>query len=215
MEQVRDRILDAARELFVEHGYEAVSLRKIAQSIDYTAPALYTHFKDKREIMLALCKKDFGALSAAFIKLGAIADPVERIAKIGQTYIRMAVEHPNHYRLMFMMRPPEDVKPDEQDIKAMDDPDQDGYAFLRLSVQQAIDAGAMRPELKDAELIAQVLWSGVHGVASLQITYHDCPWMKWRALDKRIALMTHGLLRGMLADPARLDALAKPKEPKP
>lgn len=204
---VKEKILASAREMFVRDGYEAVSLRKIAESIGYTAPALYTHFADKGEILAELCRQDFGALAGQFNKLGRIPDPVERIYRIGLGYIRFALEHPNHYRLMFMTPNLGKIAPpSEADIAAMNDPDQDAYAFLRHTVKEALDAGRFRSEYKDAELLTQTLWAGVHGVASLEITHGDCPWCDWRALDRRSKVMCGAMLRGLLKNPEELEA---------
>jgi AcrR family transcriptional regulator len=203
---VRERILGAARELFVRHGYEHVSLRKIADSIGYTAPALYTHFADKNALLVALCREDFQGMMQSMRRLGRIADPLERILRTGAAYVRFAVEHPKHYRLMFMTPPPPGVEPQEEDLAKMGDPEVDGYAFLREAVREAMGRGAFRPEYKDEELITQVLWAGVHGVASLQITHEHDPWVSWRGLDRRVRTMTEGLLRGLITERAAREA---------
>src|SRR5215204_6778437 len=101
-DQVRVKIMDAARELFVRDGYESVSMRKIAEAIEYSPTAIYQHFTDKAELMQQLCEHDFRALGQVSAELTAIADPIERIRKLGHTYIRYAARHPNHYRFMFM-----------------------------------------------------------------------------------------------------------------
>ena len=200
MVAVRGKILDAARDLFVRHGYEQVSLRKIADAIDYTAPALYTHFRDKGDLLRALCRRDFGELSENLLKMAKIADPVQRIAKFGHAYIRFAVEHPNQYRFMFMTPHPEDVEPDAESLAEKDNPERDGYAALRATVAEAIAAKKFGPAHKDAELITQVFWSGVHGVAALHVTHAKDPWIDWRSLDRRSRLMVDGLLLGMLSE---------------
>lgn len=206
---VKIKILSSAREMFVRDGYESVSLRKIAESIGYTAPALYTHFASKEEILAELCRQDFAALAAKFVKLSKVADPVERIYRIGLGYIRFAREHPNHYRLMFMTPNLAEVAPPtEADIAAMNDPDQDAYAFLRHTVREAMDADRFRPEYKDADLLTQTLWAAVHGVASLEITHGDCPWCDWRSLDRRSKAMCGTVLRGLLRTPDEVEAFA-------
>ena len=58
-EVVRGKILDAARELFVAEGYEAVTMRKIAQAIEYSPTAIYLHFRDKEAVINAICDTDF------------------------------------------------------------------------------------------------------------------------------------------------------------
>lgn len=206
---VQERILNAARDLFIKDGYESVSLRKIAEAIEYTPPALYTHFSDKAELLRALCRRDFGALSEVITSVSRVTDPLERIMAIGHAYVRFAVEHPHHYRFMFMTKHPAEVGPAPEDLAVMNNPDLDGYAFLRQSVSAAIEAGLLRPEFSDAELGAQTLWAGVHGVASLEITMGADPCMPWVDLDARARAMCASLLRGMVREPGLVDAIAQ------
>src|SRR3954468_3490798 len=83
--EVREKILDAARNLFVSEGYESVSMRKIAEAIEYSPTAIYVHFKDKAELMQQLCEHDFRSLAHVFQDLNQIADPIERIRQHGHT----------------------------------------------------------------------------------------------------------------------------------
>ena len=207
--EVRAKIVDAARGLFLKHGFEAVSLRKIAEAIGYTAPGLYTHFKDKSEILSEMCRQDFSALAKVFNRLGRVEDPVERIYRIGMTYIKFANEHPDHYRFMFMTPQLDKLAPPTaDDLATMNDPDQDAYAFLLKTVEEAMAQGAFRKELTDADLLTQTLWAAVHGAASIQITHGDCPFFEFRSLDRRAKVMCAAVLRGMLAKPERMEGIA-------
>lgn len=207
--EVRAKIVDAARTLFLKHGIEAVSLRKIAESIGYTAPGLYTHFKDKGEILSEMCREDFASLAKVFNRLAKVKDPVERIYRIGQSYIKFASEHPDHYRFMFMTPQLDKLAPPTaDDLATMNDPDQDAYAFLFKTVEEAMAQGAFRKDLTDADLLTQTLWAGVHGVASIQITHGECPYFEFRSLERRSKLMCASVLRGLLADPARMEGFA-------
>jgi AcrR family transcriptional regulator len=195
-QEVRQRILDAARDLFVRDGYEAVTMRKVAEAIEYSPTALYLHFADKESLLRALCDQDFLALAKAFQKIAREPDPVERLRKIGHAYVGFALDHPNHYRLMFMT--PKPVKVDPSCEAGEGNVDEDAYAFLRGSVVEAMAAGRFLPELKDPDVVAQALWSGTHGVASLQIVmggdpnFEMCPAKKVAAvvIDAAIAGMT-------------------------
>lgn len=202
--QVREKILAAARDLFVNRGYEAVSMRKVADAIEYTPPVIYTHFRDKSDLMRELCRNDFGALAEKTVRLRRVRDPVERILKMGRAYIRFALEHPNHYRLMFMTPHP-DVEPEPADLAQIGDPDRDGYAMLVEANEQAIEQGRFRPEFRDPHLAAQVLWAGVHGLASLQVTHKCDPWISWRGVERLSRGVCESMLRGMLADPLELE----------
>lgn len=196
-QDLRRKILDTARELFVREGYDAVSMRRIAQKIEYSPTAIYLHFKDKESLFAELCSNDFRRLAQTFLSIAEIKDPVERLRRIGRTYLDFALEYPNHYRLMFMTPHPENHKPDEI---TKGNPEEDAYAFLKQTVEEALKAGKFRSELKNADLIAQTMWAGVHGVASLQIAKHQDHWVTWRPITERVELMLDVMLRGILKE---------------
>ena len=196
--EVREKILDAARELFVAEGYEAVTMRKVAEKIEYSPTAIYFHFRDKESLMRELCDADFAALSAEFQKIGRIPDPIERLRRIGRAYVGFAVAFPNHYRLMFMTPHPVAKCSDErQAIRG--NPEEDAYAFLKVTVEESIATGRLKPEFTDPELVSQIVWSGVHGVVSLQIAKRDDDWVAWRDVKmtahQLIEVMISGLVR--------------------
>lgn len=206
----RQKILDAARELFATQGYEAVSMRRIAEAIEYSPAAIYVHFKDKAELMKELCQQDFEAFAEDVQQFAGVADPVERIRRSGRLYIRFAIEHPNHFRLMFMTKPaPEMVELDEQELteQGRGDPNRDAYAFLMQCVQEAAGQGRIREDLQeDPELVAQMLWASLHGVASLQIARPDNePWFNWRGADVLGEAMSRAVFRGILREEPQFD----------
>ena len=191
---IRTKILDAARELFAEQGYEAVTMRTIAERIEYTPTAIYYHFKDKDALIRELCDADFSALAEEFQKIATVANATDRLKAMGRAYARFAFEHPNHYRLMFMTPHPPDVSPLEKRGK----PDEDAYAFLAWTVGQAIAAGGLRPEFSDVELTSQTIWGAMHGLITLQIAKGGDPWVEWRPFEQRVEAMLDLVLRGIL-----------------
>ncbi len=194
-EEVRARILDAARDLFVAEGFDAVTMRRIADRIEYSPTAIYFHFKDKESLLQELCTSDFQKLAAQFLKIARIDDPVERVRRAGIAYCDFAVEHPNHYRLMFMTPHPP-IDPEDNAIER-GNPEQDAYAFLCSAIREAIETGRFRPEHDDVELVSQTVWAGVHGVIALNIAKHTDPWVDWRPLKKRIKSMIDVLIDGL------------------
>lgn len=195
--ETRDKILDAARELFVTEGFEGVSMRKVAEKIEYSPTAIYVHFADKQELFRELCHQDYARLAEVFQSSVMSTDPIERLKQIGAIYIDFGTRYPNHYRFMFMTaHPPHE--PDEEDREMMGNPEMDAYAFLKWAVQQAIDAGCFREELTDVELISQTLWASVHGVISLHIAKGCDPWVDWRPLRDRTEMMPDVTLRGLI-----------------
>lgn len=197
--ETRGRILEAARELFMEKGYEGVSMRQIANKIEYTPTTIYGHFHDKEELFLEICHEDFAKLAASFVKAAKINDPIERLRRIGQIYIEFGLENPNHYRTMFMdPHPP--VSEEMTRLMGRGNPEEDAYELLRATINEAMQAGAFRDDLKDVDLIAQTVWAGVHGVISLQIAKSADPWVPWRTLKKRADLMIDSQLHGLLKE---------------
>jgi len=203
--ELRQTIMDAARRIFVEEGFENVSMRRIAEAIEYSPTAIYVHFKDKATLFAEIMRQDFDRLASRFGKVARRGDPLERIRALGLEYVRFGVENPHHYKLMFMTTPalddPELRRQAEARQEHRGDPSHDAYALLRLAVIEAMDAGRFRPGLTDPELISQTLWAGVHGVTALQITMHDDPWLHWRPIKHRAALMVDALMRGLTRHP--------------
>lgn len=198
-EELRAKILNAARELFAEQGYEAVTMRKIAERIEYSPTAIYIHFKDKRAVLRELCDHDFLALAKKLQRISRIEEPLERLRAAGLAYVDFALEHPNHYRLMFMQSHPHPEPEAEGDECAIrkGNPEEDAYAFLHGTVVEAIGAGCFRPGLDDADLVAQSLWSAVHGVASLHIALGGDEWVTWKPAKKTARFLIEAMLDGL------------------
>ncbi len=196
-DDVKAKIINAARDLFVTEGVESVSMRKIADVVEYSPTVIYQYFADKEALLHEICSEDFATLAETFQELAKIEDPLKRIYEIGVTYGRFGLAYPNHYRLMFMT-PYHGVREDESDECRKGNPDEDAYAFLHYTVGQAIEAKKFRDGLTDAHLISQVLWAGVHGLVSLQVTKAKDAWLEWRPFDQRMKLMLDSLFHGML-----------------
>jgi AcrR family transcriptional regulator len=195
---LRTKILNAARELFVSRPYEEVTLRTIAESAEYTAPTVLNHFGSKEGLIFAICDEDFRALRTRFERIAKVADPVERLRKTGLAYVEFAMTNPNHYRFMFMTPHP---IPEPADLSIeQGNPDQDAYAFLRATVAEAIMAGRFREDCDDPDMVAQVLWSGVHGLVSLHLTKRDDPCLSFRPIKATERLMVDTIIRGLLRE---------------
>jgi AcrR family transcriptional regulator len=188
---LRQEILDAASELFVKEGYEQVSMRRIADKIEYSPTTIYLYFKDKSELLEQVCHEAFSRLSVLLQRiLDQSADPVERLRKGLLAYVYFGLEHPHQYRAAFMMPKPEDfnklkyIRPDSPGMQAFD--------FLRRSVQDGKASGKLH--ITDVELASQTLWCGVHGVTSLFITHLTFP---WKGREQVIHSVVDTLIAGM------------------
>ncbi|HET8645930.1 MAG TPA: TetR/AcrR family transcriptional regulator [Vicinamibacteria bacterium] len=196
-EEVRRKILEAARELFATEGYERVTMRRIAEAIEYSPTTIYNHFEDKNALVDALCEEDFSRLLRSMGARELPADPIERILQLGQAYARFGLENPNHYRYMFMT-------PFEQKACADHELSPSGeaaFGLLHDAVREAVRAGRFVPV--EPLAAAQVLWASLHGVVALLITYRPEKFPHGAAAPDLVERVMENGLRGFLAPGSR------------
>src|SRR5881296_950087 len=107
-EAVRRAILDAARELFVREGYQNISIRKIAERIEYSPAAIYGYFPSKDDIFFALAEEGFRLLGdPAAAHNQATSDgpaPLDRVRAAFWRLYEFSRDHPQYFALMFVDR---------------------------------------------------------------------------------------------------------------
>jgi AcrR family transcriptional regulator len=214
-ESLRASILDAARELFVEHGYEAVTMRKIAEKIEYSPTAIYQYFADKESLVQELCANDFLTLAETFGRLAEIADPIARLREMGEAYVGFARSNPNQYRFMFMVPHPESTWTSAERDGDRGNPNRDAYTFLKWTCTQAIEQGRVRPDLNHPDVAAQLVWGAMHGIIALQIAMAEDDWVEWQPLEQLGASMVETLLRGITPPGQPPDAPRPPGQTPP
>ncbi|HEX2835109.1 MAG TPA: TetR/AcrR family transcriptional regulator [Thermoanaerobaculia bacterium] len=192
-EEIRTRILDAARELFAHEGVESVTMRRIADRIEYSPTAIYFHFRDKEALLAELCDCDFREFAHGFTLIAQIADPVERLRAAGHAYVDFGLNHPSHYRLMFMT--PKETK---ANLESKGNPEEDAYAFLQGIVRELLAAGKLRDGFADVDLAAQVIWAGIHGVVALEIAKCKDEWVAWRPIEERTKATVEMIVNGLV-----------------
>lgn len=175
-------------------------MREIARQLGCSATAIYLHFTDKEALIRAICDTDFLKLAGRLQQILQVPDPLARMHALGAGYATFALQHPNHYRLMFMTPKPPCV-PEFSEIQ-QGNPEQDAYAQLKTVVKEVFDCGLFRTDIKDYELVAQTLWAGIHGVCALQICLANDPWIHWRDISIRTQMMLDTLSRGLLKEHA-------------
>jgi AcrR family transcriptional regulator len=185
-EELKQRILDAARELFVRDGYENVSMRKIAEKIEYSPATIYTYFEDKDEILDSLCEETFRYLHehklAAFQRMKG--DPLELLKKGMETYIRFGLEHPNHYIVTFILKHPAAHETPEHCKTREARAGQECFNDMRTAVRRCMEEGRIKNA--DLEETSQALWAGIHGLTALLITRPGFPYVERERLIKRV-----------------------------
>lgn len=162
---MKQQILHAARHLFLEQGFEKTSIRNIAEAIEYSAGTIYLYFKDKNEILFALHVEAFGTLMTALqTAVMSEKEPFNRLLSLGKNYLKYAFENPELYDLMFVMNAPMDT------IECRDEIWGDGeraFDVLKIVVGDCMEAGYFAGE--DIETISVMMWSMVHGLATLHL----------------------------------------------
>jgi AcrR family transcriptional regulator len=206
--EVREKILDAALEFFATEGAEGVTMRALADAIEYTAPVIYSHFRDKDALIRELCNRQLRVLAKRFTAIAAAADPVERLRGIGRAYVDFALEHPSHFRFMFLTAHP--LPPDEADLHR-GDPQEDAYAFLRETATAAIASGQLRPEFTDAEELSQLCWASAHGAVALQNVKGSDTWVDWRDVRTTAYKLVDATLRGLVRASSRARLTRAPR----
>ena len=186
----RAEILAAAERIFVEHGYEGATIRKIADEVGLSSTALYMHFSEKGEILQEICRQAFSALlQANQAILAEPGDPQGRIRRMIRAYVDFGFANPNAYRLVYMTRPVE-LREGAQD--AAREMGVDLFRSFEEVVEAAAAAGGLRG---DPRATAQALWAGGHGVVSLMITK---PYFDWVERETLVTTLLEGLFAGLL-----------------
>jgi AcrR family transcriptional regulator len=190
-ERLRGEILQAGKRLLMETGnLDAVTVRAVAEAVGVSPPAIYLHFADKDELVVAVCESTFEALDEYIEKAAAGIDDVrEQLHVRGRAYIEFGLDNPEHYRILFMTRPAT-LKPETEF------PVPSAFLHHIESVQRAHDAGVLPADL-DPMLAAITLWAGVHGITSLLIAKPKFPWPD---RDAVIDQMLSTLVKGLIAD---------------
>jgi len=188
---LRRDILDAARQMFAEDGYDRVSMRRLAERIEYSPTAIYLHFEDKDDLFKAVCDETFAKLVARLEKQRRqlSGDPLACLKAGLREYIAFGLKHPEHYIVTLMQRAR------EESVKDFDgSAGQEAFGYLRQSVADCVAARLLRP--LHPEVAAQVLWMSIHGLVSLLIAKKGFPFApRTTLIDEQIETLVGGLLK--------------------
>jgi AcrR family transcriptional regulator len=187
---LREQILDAAREVFAKEGYESVSMRRIAEEIEYSPTTIYLYFKDKAELMHCLCEETFARLASIVERIvDEEPDPVVRLKRGMRAYVEFGLKNPDHYKVTFLIESEQIENPTEHHTQHK--MGMKVYNFLKSAIQNCIAARKFRD--MDLETATQSLWAAIHGVTALLITDPQFPWVdRDQLIDSVIDTMTAG-----------------------
>ena len=155
-------LTSAALALVGEKGPKGFTLTEAARRAGVSAAAPYRHFADKAELLAAVAEQGFAELHAELSAAAEAASaPNRRVVELGRAYVRWAVTHPDHYRVMF------GAEIDKADHPALAVAAERAFNELLDAIARCQDAGIVNGQ--DPREVAGPLWSLVHGLATLAI----------------------------------------------
>lgn len=192
-EHLRQEILEAAGQLFATEGFANVSMRRIAERIEYSPTTIYLHFEDKADLLQQLCEHTFTRLIERIEAVALNSEhPLDGLLKGCRAYIRFGLEHPHHYLVTFVQSPE-----DKCEIEFEGSMGQQAFALLERSITKCVDSGVF-PSV-DIRKTSSYWWAAIHGLTSLLIAHKGFPWAD---TDDLIEEMLGTLVRGLEAAPA-------------
>jgi AcrR family transcriptional regulator len=167
---VHESILAAARDLFVAEGYAHVSIRRIAERIEYSPAAIYSYFPSKDDIFFALAAEGFERLDAAIGAVATHADPLEDLRSGWWAFYQFSKDQPEFFHLMFVDRSVPAITEQWQGFDLL----QQMMTKVAARIQRAIDAGLLPANL-NPQVALHVLWAALTGPAVLGCTCRLAP----------------------------------------
>jgi AcrR family transcriptional regulator len=173
-EELRQEILAAARELFVKEGFANVSMRRIAEKIEYSPTTIYLYFEDKHDLLDCIVEERLLELCNQFLALDAepARPPVESLRTGLRKYVDYWLRHPQDFRVVYMtdLKELDPQRPWRCQVLAR-------TLFERLlhNVRRCVEAGVL--ETSDVNLASQAIWAAVYGIISLLVMKPHFPWV--------------------------------------
>ena len=187
-EALRREILDAARETVVEEGFEALTIRRVAEAVEYAPGTLYLYFANRDAIARALCLEVYEELYKALEPASTIRKPQARLKALVEAYIKFGLTHPEMYRLALMSDPKFTDALRSEPMEGPEGAGQRAFAFLVEAVKD------LRHKDRDAVAFAEAVWAAVHGAVSLKLVCHVLP---VTPMDRLAASISELLIAGM------------------
>ncbi len=156
-------LIDAALELITENQEtKTLSLREVARRVGVSHTAPYRHFADKEALLAAVAEEGFRILTLCLQSSlkNTSHDPLQALQAIGVAYVKFAIAHPAHYRVMFGA-----LRADSQSYPSLSAAGQEAFTVMTNTIQTGQDAGKINSG--EPQHLAWVTWSLVHGLAML------------------------------------------------
>lgn len=193
-ETIRKKILDAASEILVKEGYENLSIRKIANKIEYSPGIIYHYFKDKAEIVASVVEDGYKRILKGVVDVPVdVENPEKTIEKGLRNYMEQMLEEPHQFRAIMM----NDMEAVQEKVNILEE----GISKERKSIQglcKLVELGIEKGKFRkmDAELTAQIIWTSTYGLLSrLVLEKNISKQQKERLVDHHFEIIISGLMK--------------------
>lgn len=161
--EMREMILQSAHSLFLDKSFEEISIRNIADAIEYSPATIYLYFKDKNEIFYALQGEAFKIFNSYVADVVSIDNPFDRLIELARKYISFTFTHPKYYNIMFIMESPMNCDENSENWKE----GARAHEFLETIVEACKAEGHFKNQ--ETRVISFMIWSFMHGMCSLTL----------------------------------------------
>jgi AcrR family transcriptional regulator len=191
-EATRQAILDAARDLFVAEGYENVSIRKIAERVEYSPAAIYGYFTGKEEIFFALAETGFRLFAGSVRRIRPTPDPLEMLRRRFWQYYQFSKAQPEYFALMFVDRAVPRISREWEQFEFT----RRGRDETAEVLERCIESGIF-PRATNPDAVFHILAAAIHGAAVIRLSDRFIPQSAADALahdvlEAAIAGLRHG-----------------------
>ena len=193
-EVIRNKILDAAEKILARDGYEGLSIRKIANEIEYSPGIIYHYFKDKAEIIATVVDEGYGRILKKLSEIPIdLENPDKSIENTMRAYIELMLETPEQFKAVLL----NDMPGVADKVNMLDE----GISKDRKSIQglcRIVSLGIEKGKFKtmDVELTAQIIWTSTYGLLSrLVLEKNILQQQKERLINHHFKILMNGLLK--------------------
>jgi AcrR family transcriptional regulator len=187
-QKTRRLILDTARSIVSEKGAEALSMRLLAERIEYSPSGIYEYFDSKEEILLMLNQEGHLQLREALDRVDKNLSPIDNLCEIGLAYIHFGLENPELYQVMFSNTP---------QISSYADIDvpETSFPILLQAIQRGLASGEFQARQGFGLYeMAYAAWTLVHGMVMLRIYQANFPPEFERVAQQTVRAFSRSLL---------------------
>lgn len=170
-EEFRREILDSARELFINDGYEQFSMRKLAEKIGYSPTTIYLYFKSKDDLLYAISEEFFEGFFNKFNHFRSVSQsPLETLRQACLYLIEFGLKNPNQYKLVFLSK--HNVYGTREEFIEKESMARSTYVVFKDMVQDCIRTGLFRES--DEKVISPALAIIANGLVMRNLHRPNC-----------------------------------------